>query len=42
MDSLVDVGRYATDPEDLSERWAARHAEWRRVAALMGVHGWPA
>jgi hypothetical protein len=43
LDSPVaDPGPYATDPEDLAEQWAARHTEWRRVAALIGVHGWSA
>ncbi|WP_435240249.1 hypothetical protein [Streptomyces sp. YPW6] len=28
------------DPEELAERWAARHAEWRRVQALMQASGW--
>ncbi|MFD5429977.1 hypothetical protein [Streptomyces sp. NPDC127084] len=43
LDSPVaDPGPYATDPEDLAEQWAARHTEWRRVAALIDTCGWPA
>ncbi|MFI1212409.1 hypothetical protein ACH4UV_32955 [Streptomyces sp. NPDC020802] len=38
----VDRGPYDGDPEDLAEQWVARHAEWRRVAALMDAQGWPA
>ncbi|MBV1940889.1 hypothetical protein KUF83_30620 [Streptomyces sp. BV286] len=38
----VDRGPYDGDPEDLAEQWVARHAEWRRIAALMDDHGWPA
>ncbi|MDQ1041590.1 hypothetical protein QFZ75_008092 [Streptomyces sp. V3I8] len=34
-------GPYEEDPQDLAEQWVARHAEWRRVAALMGEQGWP-
>ncbi|WP_411130269.1 hypothetical protein [Streptomyces sp. x-19] len=30
----------ASDPEELAEAWAARHAEWRRVQALMEASGW--
>ncbi|MFF5011346.1 hypothetical protein ACFY3G_52325 [Streptomyces phaeochromogenes] len=30
-----DRGPYGGDPQDLAEQWVARHAEWRRVAALM-------
>jgi hypothetical protein len=37
----VDRGPYDSDPEDLAEQWVARHAEWRRVAALMDAQGWP-
>ncbi|MFE9687047.1 hypothetical protein [Streptomyces sp. NPDC006285] len=37
----VDRGPYEGDPEDLAEQWVARHAEWRRVAALMDGRGWP-
>ncbi|WAU82619.1 hypothetical protein O1Q96_24525 [Streptomyces sp. Qhu-G9] len=33
-------GPYDGDPEDLAEQWVARHAEWRRVAALMDGQGW--
>ncbi|MEU1276343.1 hypothetical protein [Streptomyces sp. NPDC005799] len=29
------------DPQRLAEVWAARHTEWRRVAALMKQEGWP-
>ncbi|WP_327398669.1 hypothetical protein [Streptomyces phaeochromogenes] len=36
----VDRGPYDVDPEDLAEQWVARHAEWRRVAALMDGQGW--
>jgi hypothetical protein len=43
LDSPVaDSGPYAMDSEDLAEQWAARHAEWRRVAALVGACGWSA
>ncbi|MFJ9570755.1 hypothetical protein [Streptomyces bacillaris] len=31
---------FGWDPEELAERWAARHAEWRRVQALMQASGW--
>ncbi|WP_413755101.1 hypothetical protein [Streptomyces sp. MMBL 11-3] len=37
----VDRGPYDGDPRDLGEQWAARHAEWRRVAALMDAEDWP-
>ncbi|MGX9890543.1 hypothetical protein [Streptomyces sp. NPDC002276] len=37
---VVDPGPYVADPGELAELWAARHAEWRRVAALVGVRGW--
>lgn len=36
-----DRGPYDSDPEDLAEQWVARHAEWRRVAALMDAQDWP-
>ncbi|MFF5011454.1 hypothetical protein ACFY3G_52930 [Streptomyces phaeochromogenes] len=36
-----DRGPYDGDPEDLAEQWVARHAEWRRVAALMDAQDWP-
>jgi hypothetical protein len=36
----VDRGPYDSAPEDLAEQWVARHAEWRRVAALMDAQGW--
>ncbi|MEU0032061.1 hypothetical protein [Streptomyces sp. NPDC006335] len=29
------------DPERLAAVWAARHTEWRRVAALMEQESWP-
>ncbi|WP_308403207.1 hypothetical protein [Streptomyces sp. BV286] len=35
-------GPYDVDPEDLAEQWVGRHAEWRRIAALMDAQGWPA
>ncbi|SCE21515.1 hypothetical protein [Streptomyces sp. DvalAA-19] len=31
---------FGWDPEELAERWAARHAEWRRILALMQASGW--
>ncbi|MDT0493714.1 hypothetical protein RM717_24745 [Streptomyces griseus] len=31
---------FAWDPEELAERWAARHTEWRRIQALMQASGW--
>ncbi|MFF5011451.1 hypothetical protein ACFY3G_52915 [Streptomyces phaeochromogenes] len=37
----VDRGPYDVDPADLAEQWAARHAEWRRIATLMDDQGWP-
>jgi hypothetical protein len=37
----VNRGPYDSDPEDLAEQWVARHAEWRRVAAVMNGQGWP-
>lgn len=36
----VDRGPYDSHPEDLAEQWVARHAEWRRVAALLDGQGW--
>ncbi|MGW2415969.1 hypothetical protein ACWCV5_27915 [Streptomyces tubercidicus] len=36
----VEGGLPAADPEELAERWAARHAEWRRVQALVEASGW--
>lgn len=36
----VDAGPYAADPEELAEPWAAKHAEWRRIAGLMDASGW--
>ncbi len=36
---LVERGLVASDPEKLAEMWAARHAEWRRVQALMEASG---
>ncbi|MCX4561768.1 hypothetical protein OHA02_37030 [Streptomyces phaeochromogenes] len=36
-----DRGPYGGDPEDLAEQWGARHAEWRRVTAVMDDQGWP-
>ncbi len=33
-------GPYDGDPEELADQWVARHAEWRRVAALMSEQGW--
>ncbi|MGW0653260.1 hypothetical protein ACWD4T_31455 [Streptomyces umbrinus] len=38
----VDREPYATDPEELAELWAAKHTEWRRIAALMEASGWQA
>lgn len=37
----VDRGPYDGDPADLAEQWVARHAEWRRITALMDGQGWP-
>ncbi|MEW1660630.1 hypothetical protein [Streptomyces sp. NPDC093707] len=37
---VVHGGLVASDPEELAERWAARHAEWRRVQALVEGSGW--
>ncbi|WAU78562.1 hypothetical protein O1Q96_01695 (plasmid) [Streptomyces sp. Qhu-G9] len=37
----VGCDPYDGDPEDLAEQWVARHAEWRRVAALTDAQGWP-
>ncbi|WP_329557934.1 hypothetical protein OG711_38285 [Streptomyces uncialis] len=31
---------FAWDPEELAERWAAKHVEWHRVQALMESSGW--
>ncbi|MFJ3673938.1 hypothetical protein ACIPSE_46640 [Streptomyces sp. NPDC090106] len=31
---------FQSDPQKLAEQWAARHAEWQRVAALMAGEGW--
>lgn len=36
----VERGLVALDPEELAERWAARHGEWWRVQALMAASGW--
>ncbi|MER5974516.1 hypothetical protein ABT112_33250 [Streptomyces sp. NPDC002055] len=36
----VERGLVASDPEELAERWAAQHGEWRRVQALMEASGW--
>lgn len=33
-------GLASPDPEELAEMWAARHAEWRRVQALVEASGW--
>ncbi|WP_405953555.1 hypothetical protein [Streptomyces phaeochromogenes] len=41
LSSPGDRGPYDVDPADLAEQWVARHAEWRRVAALMDAQGWP-
>ncbi|MEU6911479.1 hypothetical protein ACWDZW_40140 [Streptomyces coeruleorubidus] len=30
---------YAGDPEELAELWAAKHTEWRRIAALLQTTG---
>ncbi|MFJ8470047.1 hypothetical protein [Streptomyces swartbergensis] len=30
---------YARDPEELAELWAAKHTEWRRIAALLETTG---
>jgi hypothetical protein len=37
----VPAGRepYAGDPEELAELWAAKHTEWRRIAALLQTTG---
>ncbi|MER7990355.1 hypothetical protein ABTY53_32945 [Streptomyces noursei] len=37
---LVERDVLASDPEELAEAWVARHAEWRRVQALMEASGW--
>jgi general stress protein YciG len=34
-----DRGPYAADPEHLAELWAAKHTEWRRIAALLETSG---
>ncbi|WP_432003652.1 hypothetical protein [Streptomyces sioyaensis] len=36
----VERGLVASDPEELAEMWVARHAEWRRVLALVEASGW--
>ncbi|MFJ5803683.1 hypothetical protein [Streptomyces decoyicus] len=36
----VERGLVASDPAELAAMWAARHAEWRRVQALMAASGW--
>ncbi|MFC8198319.1 hypothetical protein ACFUTV_23420 [Streptomyces sp. NPDC057298] len=41
LNSPGDRGPYDSDLEDLAEQWVARHAEWRRVTALMDAQGWP-
>ncbi|MEU1940999.1 hypothetical protein ABZ554_00655 [Streptomyces sp. NPDC020125] len=35
MDAPAEGGPFATDPEYLAKLWAAKHAEWRRIAALL-------
>lgn len=35
----VDGGLYAPDPEHLAELWAAKRAEWHRIAALLETSG---
>ncbi|MGX1915145.1 hypothetical protein ACWIID_40960 [Streptomyces phaeochromogenes] len=37
----ADRGPHDGDPQDLAEQWVARHAEWRRTAALMDGQDWP-
>ncbi|MGR3935320.1 hypothetical protein [Streptomyces sp. BRA346] len=35
----TEIGPFATDPEHLAELWAAKHAEWQRIAALLETSG---
>ncbi|GGZ92507.1 hypothetical protein ACFOOM_23005 [Streptomyces echinoruber] len=32
-------GPYESDPEHLAQVWAAKHTEWRRIAALLAASG---
>ncbi|MFE7834395.1 hypothetical protein ACFU66_40980, partial [Streptomyces libani] len=38
----TERGLVASDPEEFASMWAVRHAEWRRVQALMEASGWSA
>ncbi|MBU3869031.1 hypothetical protein KN815_34765 [Streptomyces sp. 4503] len=35
----TEGGPFAPDPERLAQLWAAKHAEWRRIAALLKASG---
>nr|WTB11955.1 hypothetical protein OG546_49130 [Streptomyces antimycoticus]WTB12179.1 hypothetical protein OG546_50400 [Streptomyces antimycoticus] len=35
----TEIGPFATDPEHLAQLWAAKHTEWRRIAALLKTSG---
>ncbi|MFI0772834.1 hypothetical protein ACH4TQ_49605 [Streptomyces sp. NPDC021218] len=35
----TETGPFATDPEHLAQLWAAKHAEWLRIATLLETSG---
>ncbi|AEM88775.1 hypothetical protein [Streptomyces violaceusniger] len=35
----TEIGPFAPDPEHLPKLWAAKHTEWRRIAALLKASG---